>query len=35
MILEYDGRRATISPVNVSGYPEGLLVYRYDDDDLE
>src|SRR5439155_22689087 len=30
VVIEYDGRRATIAPVNVIGRPEGLLVYRYD-----
>src|SRR5439155_20831896 len=30
LIIEFDGRRATIAPVNVTGYPDGLLVYRYD-----
>jgi hypothetical protein len=30
VIIEHDGRRATIKPVNVTGYPDGMLVYRYD-----
>lgn len=30
IVVEHDGRKATIAPVNVTGKPEGMLVYRYD-----
>ncbi|MEO6434756.1 MAG: hypothetical protein ABIP55_03205, partial [Tepidisphaeraceae bacterium] len=29
-VIEFDGRSATIAPLNVSGYRDGPLVYRYD-----